>query len=177
MPNLRGGKAYKKTKGGQDDSQNIIFIDKQEDQMIGRLVRLLGNLNAQVYCEDNKVRICKISMGIKKSVRFDIGDIILLSLRDCEVSASDLKKGIRADRGDILGKYSVQQIPQLKKGGVNPKLFAHLDTVSGIAAKVIQGDMEGADALAKADDEDMFERGGVVEEAEGEAAEIDIDAI
>ena len=173
MPNLRGGKAYKKTKGGRDDeSQNLIVIDKQEDQMIGRLVRLLGNLNTQIYCEDNKVRICKIRMGIKKSVRFEVGDIVLVSLRDCEISEAALKKGERSDRGDVIAKYQPQQIPQLKKDGVNPKLFAQLDTVSGMAIKVAEGDIEGAEALAKADIEDMFERAGeVVEE------EIDIDKI
>jgi len=151
MPNLRGGKAYKKSKGkskGVDDLENIVFIDKQADQMIGRLVRLLGNRNTSIYCEDNKLRICKISTGCKKKARFEVGDIVLLSLRDCDMSKADLDKGVRSGHGDILAKYSPHQFAQLKKDGVNPHLFAHIDTVSAMAVKVGDGDFKAAEALA-----------------------------
>lgn len=160
MPNLRGGKAYKKSKGkskGGDDLENVVFIDKQADQMIGRLVRLLGNRNTSIYCEDNKLRICKISTGCKKKARFEVGDIVLLSLRDCDMSKSDLAKGVRSGHGDILAKYSPHQYAQLKKDGVNPHLFAHIDTVSAMAVKVGDGDFKAAEALAEAEIDNIFE--------------------
>jgi initiation factor 1A len=160
MPNIRGGKGYKKSKGkskGADDLENVVFIDKQADQMIGRLVRLLGNRNTSVYCEDNKMRICKISTGIKKRVRFEVGDIMLLSLRDCDMSKSDLANGIRSDHGDILAKYSPHQYTQLKNEGVNPHIFAHIDTMTAMAEKVMSGDLKAAEALAAAETDDIFE--------------------
>jgi initiation factor 1A len=87
MPNIRGGKSYKKSKGktkfGEDEE--VAYLEIAKDQMVGRILKLLGNLNATVYCQDNKQRICKICRSIKKSVRFDMGDVVLISLRDCEV--------------------------------------------------------------------------------------------
>lgn len=171
MPNLRGGKAYKKSKGkskGDDDLENVVFIDKQADQMIGRLVRLLGNRNTSIYCEDNKLRICKITTGVKKKARFEVGDIVLLSLRDCDMSKTDLAKGIRSDHGDILAKYSPHQFAQLKKDGVNPHLFAHIDTVNAMAVKVGDGDFKAAEALAEADVDNIFEGEGSESESEKE---------
>ena len=174
MPNLRGGKAYKKLKGkskADDELQNIIFIDKEEDQMVGRIVRLLGNLNTHVYCEDNLQRICKIRASIKKRVKFEMGDIVLISLRDCDIPTVQLKEGVRADRGDIIAKYHPHQFEQLKKDGINPHLFAHIETVSEMAIKVAEGDKDGAEAIAAAANDDFFEAVGKKEE------EIDIDKI
>jgi initiation factor 1A len=82
MPNLRGGKAYKKSKksSGNDDDENVLFLRKEKDQMVGRLTKLLGNLNTSVFCEDNKTRLCKIAVGIKKSIRFAVGDIVGIAI-------------------------------------------------------------------------------------------------
>jgi len=167
MPNLRGGKAYKKGKGKSNEDE-VVFIDKQSDQLIGRIVRLLGNRNTSIYCEDKKVRICKISSGCKKSIRFEVGDVVLISLRDCDVSAADLAKGERGDRGDILDKYNPLQFAQLKRDGVNPNIFATIDTVAGMATKTVNGDLAGADALAAEAVEDIFERGGEDDSEEGD---------
>ena len=158
MPNLRGGKAYKKGKGKADDDENDVFIDKQSDQMIGRLVRLLGNRNTSVYCEDKVTRQCRISTGCKKSARFDVGDVVLLSLRDCDVSAAELAKGVRGDRGDILAKYNPLQFTQLKKAGVNAQIFSAIDTVNAMAsAAAAGGKEEDIDAIANEAMEDFFE--------------------
>lgn len=164
MPNIRGGKAYKKLKGASHEDEEVEFIDKQADQMIGRLVRLLGNRNTSVYCEDNTTRICRITTGIKKYMKFDVGDLLLLSLRDCEISKADLEKGIRSDRGDIIAKYHPQQYAQLKKDGVNPKLFAQIDTVNAMATKLDEGDLKGAEKLAAAEIDDIFEARGAKDE-------------
>lgn len=174
MPNIRGGKGYKKGKGkarGDDDLENVVFIDKQPDQMIGRLVKLLGNRNTSIYCEDAKLRICRISTGIKKKVRFDVGDVVLISLRDCDVSKAELAKGLRSDHGDILAKYSPHQFSQLQTDGINPHIFAQIDTMNAMAAKAADGDFKAAEALAQAEDENYFEAIGEKED------ELDIDAI
>jgi len=132
MPNLRGGKAYKKSKdkSKQDDKEmDAVFIEKAEDQFVGRITKLLGNRNVNVYCEDKIDRNCKIRTGIKKKeTRFDIGDVVLLSLRYCDMSKADLEKGLKPDRGDILAKYHIQQYASLKEEGINPAVFAHLDS-------------------------------------------------
>jgi len=152
MPNIRGGKAYKKSKksSGNDDDENVVFLKKEKDQMVGRLTKLLGNLNASVFCEDNKTRLCKIAVGIKKSVRFFVGDIVLISLRDCFMSKTDLDKGVRSDLGDIIGKYHPGQYGELKSQGTNPNLFALVETITQMSNKYASGDIKGAEAIAAA---------------------------
>jgi len=181
MPNLRGGKAYKKSKGkskADDEAAKVVFIDKEEGQFIGRITKLLGNLNVQVYCEDKEQRICKIRAGIKKKVRFETGDIVLVSLRDCEVSAADLDKGEHSDRGDILAKYHPQQFASLKDEGVNPLIFAHLDTLNTVTSLIKDGQEAAADAILKDSVDDFFDRTGPDQEKSEESEkEIDIDNI
>jgi initiation factor 1A len=173
MPNFRGGKNYKKSKHGEPEK--VIFIDKEADQMVARIVRILGNLNTQVYCEDNRVRIAKIRSGIKKRVRFEIGDIVLISLRDIEVSKAD-PKGTRGDRGDIIAKYSPEQFMQLKTDGLNPNLFAQMETLDGLVKGInLEGVVEGQ--LVDNIDRLIEFTNEATEEKEGEEKEIDIDAI
>ena len=157
--NLRGGKSYKKAKGGGNETDAAsIFLTKEDDQMVGRIVRMLGDLNVSVFCQDNKTRICKIAMGIKKKIRFFAGDVVLVSLRDCLVSKAELEAGKRSDRGDVLGKYSEAQYNQLKADGIPAYVFAQTDTLVKIAAKFDEGDMKGALALGE-DAEENYEFG------------------
>ena len=146
MPNLRGGKAYKKTKGHEDEIQ---FLKKEPDQFIGRVIRNLGDLNMSVFCEDNKTRICKVASGIKKSTRIYIDDVVLVSLRDCLMSKADLDKGLRSDRGDIVGKYNVAQHAELK-ASVNKHIFVQTQTLRSMSDKFAVGDSKGAEDLASA---------------------------
>lgn len=171
MPNIRGGKGYKSGKGksklGDDE---VVYIERQPDQMVGRIIRLLGDLNTTVYCQDNKQRLCKICRSIKKSVRFEVGDIVLVSLRDCEVSKADLALGVRGDKGDILNKYHPYQYSELKKEGINRHLFTNMDTLSEMSKLIENGKEEAAAKLAqKAQDEeeeDVFDRDKEEEEEE-----------
>ena len=179
MPNIRGGKSYKKSKGktkfGEDDE--VAYLEIAKDQMVGRILRLLGNLNATIYCQDNKQRVCKICRSIKKSVRFEVGDIVLISLRDCEVSNDELAKGIRGSRGDILDKFHPKQFKELKDNGVNPAMFLTLSSVNEMAVKVNNGDLAGALALAETAEEDIFDRTGTKgEDEESEESEVDMEA-
>lgn len=176
MPNIRGGKSYKKSKGktkfGEDEE--VAYLEIATDQMVGRILKLLGNLNATVYCQDNKQRLCKICRAIKKSVRFEVGDVVLISLRDCEVSQAELDKGVRGSKGDILDKFHPKQFKELKEDGVNSAIFLTLDSVNEMASRVEKGDLEGALALAETAQEDIFDRTGTKEESED--SEVDLEA-
>ena len=176
MPNIRGGKSYKKSKGktkfGEDDE--VAYLEIAKDQMVGRILKLLGNLNATIYCQDNKQRVCKICRSIKKSVRFEVGDIVLISLRDCEVSNDELAKGIRGSRGDILDKFHPKQFKELKDDGINSAMFLTLDSVNEIASKYEKGDEKGALAIVENAEEDIFDRSGQ-KEGESEESEIDME--
>lgn len=160
MPNIRGGKGYKKFKKGADE-EKIAFIIKESDQYVGCIMKLVGCLNASVFCEDNKTRICKIAEGIKKKVRFYVGDIVLLSYRDDLISKHDREEGKHSDRGDILGKYAAEQYSQLKTAGVNPHIFRHIDTITSMAKNFENGDDKKAEAIAAAaNNDDLFDLSG-----------------
>jgi translation initiation factor 1A len=124
MPNLNGGKKYKAGKHS-DEKPELHEIGK--DQMIGRIIKHLGDRNLTVFCNDGKERICHIRGAMtKKKCKLEIGDIILFSFRD-------------EDRGDILAKYSREVYSQLKKEqGVNSKLFLAIESFD--ATKRATGD-------------------------------------
>jgi translation initiation factor IF-1 len=174
MPNIRGGKGYKSGKGKTKlgESEEVEFIEVMPDQMVGRLVRLLGDLNAMIYCQDNKQRICKICRSVKKTVRFEVGDIVLVSLRDCEVPKSDLAKGVRGSRGDILDKFHPYQFSELKKV-IDPRIFGNIETVSEISKLMGEGKDLAAEkvaaAAAAAEEDDLFDRDAEATEEEDES--------
>jgi len=105
-------------------------------------------------------------------VRFSVGDVVLISLRDCEVPKADLEKGVRGNRGDILDRFHPKQYSELKESGVNHSIFAQMESVAAIASKLESGDIAGAQAIADTAEEDIFDRGGADEEEE----EVDLDA-
>jgi initiation factor 1A len=157
MPNIRGGKGYKKFKKGNDEEE-VTFIEKESDQYVGCIMKLVGSLNASVFCQDNKTRICKIAEGIKKKVRFYVGDIVLLSYRDDLISKQELLEGKHSDRGDILGKYPAEQYSQLKAAGINPHIFRHIDTITSMAKSFENGEDKKAEAIAAAaTNDDLFD--------------------
>ena len=119
---------------------------------------MLGNLNTNVYCQDNKTRICKIAQGIKKDTKFNVGDIVLISLRDCLLSKTDLEHGKHSDRGDIIGRFNPKQYEQLREKGINPHLFRQTDVLNSMSEKFEKGDLRGAEAIAQSsNNDDLFD--------------------
>jgi translation initiation factor 1A len=115
MPNIKGGKAYKKTKHAS--TENEPFTEIQKDQMYGRVVRNLGGLNLMVYCNDNKERICHIRGSMRKRVWMNAGDVVIISFR--ELSSDD-----SAQRGDIVAKVDPKFYARIRKDpDVNERLF------------------------------------------------------
>ena len=74
-PNKKGGKNYKKGKHVNDEP---VMYERQEDQIYGRVLKLLGGCNALVYCNDGRERLCHIRGSMRKKVWIDPGDIVLL---------------------------------------------------------------------------------------------------
>jgi translation initiation factor 1A len=122
MPNKVGGKNYKKSKH-QDDP---ILYERLPGQLYGRVLKLLGGCNAMVFCNDNKERLCHIRGNMRRKVWIEVGDIVLVSLRDH--SDADFKDSIH--RGDICAKYDQRVIYRLqhKDKTINPKLFQSIES-------------------------------------------------
>jgi translation initiation factor 1A len=158
MPNMKGGKNYKKGKGGGDDGP--AFVDKQDDQLYGRVIKNLGNCNMIVYCDDNRRRFCHIRGAIRKRVWMNPGDIVLISVREFE----KVEDG-EMERGDIIAKYDSRHYGRLKKqADFNPRLMCELekinfegDQVGGIISNMMDALERGETAVA--DDGFEFDHG------------------
>lgn len=129
MPNTTGGKNYKKSKHSSG-SFAPAFIDRQPDQMYARITKVLGNRNLLAYCNDNKIRLCHIRGAMRKKVWVNVGDIVLISVRDFEKEIS--KTGKEYEKGDVIAKYDPDHMSKLKKmTDINEKLFMQLETQDG----------------------------------------------
>ena len=176
MPNLKGGKNYKKAKGGGDDGP--AFVERGADQFYGRVIKNLGNCNMIVYCGDNKRRFCHIRGAIRKRLWMNPGDVVLVSVRDFEkVEAGEM------ERGDIITKYDTRHYGKLKKmADFNQRLLCELekvnfdsDQVGNMIAGLVEA-MERGEGAGPAQ-EDGFEfdhgEGGAVEaDAEDKPQEV-----
>ncbi len=125
--NLKGGKAYKKTKHSEDGA---IYVERTDEQMYGRVVKVLGGMNVKVFCNDNKERVCHIRGKMRRRVFLREGDIIILSLRDFSTT-NDQKNlsatacgGEGSEKGDVIDKCDPKFFSLLRKDPTtNPKLF------------------------------------------------------
>ncbi len=135
MPNTTGGKNYKKSKHSSG-SFAPAFIDRQPDQVYARIIKVLGNMNLLAYCNDNKTRLCHIRGSMRKKVWINVGDIVLISVRDFEKDLS--QSGKTYERADIVAKYDHEHLSKLKKmPDINQKLFLQLETADGTLLKEI----------------------------------------
>jgi len=139
MPkNLKGGNKAKK--GKNTTAAKAELHDIGEGQMIGKVIRMLGDRRAEVYCNDNVKRTCKIRGKLRKKVWIATSDIVLVGLRvfsnidDDDESDEDIAAAvgpkINSATGDILAKYDADVYSKLKKmPGVNKRLFGSVDNV------------------------------------------------
>lgn len=168
-PNTKGGKGYKKKKK-QAKVYEPVFIDRQMGQMPARAIRLLGNRNVLCYSNDNVLRLCHICGKMKGRQFVEPGDVVLITLRDFMMSASekDLKN---VKTGDIIAKYAPEQFNILKKEeGVNQKLFMKLET-GGHCVGEIGTDYTGVEMAVAEDEGFEFEHSSTESEEEKEEKE------
>lgn len=98
MPNLRGGKAYKKGKKAPTDPNERIgkFIPRDDDQDYARVISMLGNRRVLCLCNDGRERVCKIRgsicKGSKKQI-IEVSDIVLISFREYGNASDDEEAG------------------------------------------------------------------------------------
>jgi translation initiation factor 1A len=128
--------------------------------MAGRIIRVLGNRNMLLYCNDRQERIAHIRGGLRKKVaRLEVGDIVLFSLRGDGLNISGDSGSASKDRGDILAKYERETHKQLKKmPNINPRLFTSIETEDFKTRGMGDGDEFGftfeQDSEEEDDDED-----------------------
>ena len=105
MANKKGGKGYKKgKKGSQNTTKDLIF--KVEGQEYAVVLKLLGNCRLEAQCYDGVKRLCHIRGAMRKKVWINMGDTILVSLRD-----------FQDNKADVINKYSPEDVRKLQEYG------------------------------------------------------------
>ena len=173
MPNQKGGKGYKKGKHSGSESRGdvkMISWDSSDGQMLGRIVKTLGQRRFRVYCNDNQERICRLAGSIRKSQWVSEGSVVVMSLRFLGSGSAGGAAGAGLEAGDILEIVDQRLYGKLKKEeGVNPNLFVqmeHLD-ISSAKKRIAEGGMA-------AEEDDLFDREDTVVKKD---EDVDIDAI
>jgi len=151
-PNVKGGKGYKKGKHSEADPKMISW-DVDQGQMIGRVLKSVGNRRFRVYCNDNKERICRLCGSMRKSDWVNEGSLVVMGIRSLSTVTSDNSESTHAETGDILSTIDSRLYSKLKKEpGINQALFTNIEEqdIRQVKKKVEEGAM----------DEDFFEENG-----------------
>jgi translation initiation factor 1A len=128
MSKNKGGKGKRKGKKHVDDSKRELEF-KDEDQEYAQVTKMLGEGRLEATCTNNSTRICHIRGKFRKRVWINVGDIILIGLRE-----------FQDGKGDVIHKYTPEEARTLKAYGELPQ------------SMVIGGDgAAGADDEANAD--------------------------
>jgi initiation factor 1A len=141
MVNKKGGKGYKKGKGGNDTAPD--FPEPGEGALFARVLKILGNCRIVAYCNDNERRICHIRGAMRKRVWINAGDVILVSTREFETGggAGDDSLDKKFENADVLAKYDPKHYSKLKKDpGFNNQLLVELEKIdfdaNGVGHKI-----------------------------------------
>jgi initiation factor 1A len=127
MPNAKGGKGYKKGKHTKEE-EAFPEWNAKEGQMLGRVLRKLGDRRFRIFCNDSKERICKCVGSMRKSEWVEEGGVVILSTRAITNAASSNSESKHELIGDILQVVSKGFYGKLKKmEGINPLLFTNIE--------------------------------------------------
>ena len=158
MPaNTKGGKGYRKGKNTTAENVKMLEWESDKGQMIGRTLKKLGDRRFNIFCNDNKNRICKLAGSIRKNQWVDEGALVLIGIRELGTSTTEKSTEI----GDILALVDPRIYGALKKQeGMNKLLFTNLeaDDAATIQRKV-NAIKSGID-----DEDDIFDRNSDEEE-------------
>ncbi|AYV79330.1 MAG: eukaryotic translation initiation factor 1A, X-chromosomal [Faunusvirus sp.] len=139
--NKGGNKQKKKANKSKHEAAFVRPIPKRDDsQVYGKIIKILGGANVRVECQDNidtKVeRICIMRGHIKKTTRFNVGDVILVSLR-----------AFQDKTGDIIEKFNPDEIKILRKTNIE----------KDIIEKLLYGDQHDVVEFGTGEKEDEFD--------------------
>jgi initiation factor 1A len=192
MPPNKGGKNYKKgKKGGGEGEIAMIEINGEDGQMVGRVLKSVGDRRFTVYCNDNKERLCRLCGTIRKKDWIDKGSLVLLAKRELNgkpkavmpvtASASASASASANPDDEDLDTFTPEESKDDKLGDIlqliDPSLYGKLKRVPGINLALFN-DIENqemkhvqkrvADGIQG--DDDFFDRSGdekPTEETEG----------
>jgi len=103
----KGGKNRRRGKNESEEKRELIF--KEDGQEYAQVLRMLGNGRLEAQCIDGIKRLCHIRGKMRKKVWVNMGDIILVGLRDYQ-----------DEKADVILKYMADEARSLKAYGELP---------------------------------------------------------
>jgi|UniRef100_A0A6C0K2M7 translation initiation factor 1A len=120
VKNTGGGK--KKKRGARPSTgfkREVIF--KEDLQEYGVVDKMLGDMRCSVLCSDATTKVCHIRGKFKRRVWINVGDTVLISLREFE-----------DDKADVVHKYTPEEAEILKiQGEFDPAMYKNLANGDG----------------------------------------------
>ena len=101
MP-IKGGKNKRKGKKPTANNPNKAIIRKEDGQEYAKVTKMLGNCKIMAICHDTKERMCRIRGAMRKRRWINLGDFILVSLRDFSDTMVDIIHLYEKDDIDYL---------------------------------------------------------------------------
>jgi len=129
-----GGKNFKKQKKNPNQTRDLIF--REDEQVYARITKSLGDTRFKIQClGTNETKIGHVKGAFRKRVWMNLGDIILVSLRDFDKT-----------KCDIIYKYTSDEANSLKSMGEIPSHIniqaTNLEILSGIEQSDVDVDFE-----------------------------------
>mmetsp|Transcript_22877 Transcript_22877/g.54141 ORF Transcript_22877/g.54141 Transcript_22877/m.54141 type:complete len:147 (-) Transcript_22877:1838-2278(-) len=103
------GKKNKKRVSSENNKERRELIFKENGQEYAQILKMLGNGRCDAYCFDGVKRLCHIRGKMRKRVWVNVGDIVLVGLRD-----------FQDKKGDIIQKYYFEEARILRAYGELP---------------------------------------------------------
>lgn len=107
----KGGKNRRRGKNENDNFKRELAI-ADLGQTYAQVLKMLGSANVEALCADKKKRICHIRGKMNKKIWINVGDIILVSVRD-----------FQEEKADIIMKYTNDEAQVLKNRNLIPDTF------------------------------------------------------
>jgi translation initiation factor 1A len=113
-----------KKKGGgkrSNDTRKREVLFKEDGQVYGRALAMLGNGRLRAQCDDGVERLCKIRGSMRRREFVHVGDLVLVALRDFGGAdggpADDDNKKKVLEKADVIFRYHPPEVQILKKYG------------------------------------------------------------
>eukprot|EP00892_Ulva_mutabilis_P010643 jgi/Ulvmu1/7951/UM004_0184.1 len=104
----KGGKNRRRGKNENEEKRELIF--REDGQEYAQVLRMLGQGRLEAQCMDGVKRLCHIRGKMRKKVWVNVGDIVLLGLREYQ-----------DEKADVILKYMADEARNLKQYGELPE--------------------------------------------------------
>ena len=105
----KGGKNFKKGKKSSEGETRRDLIFKEDGQEYAQVTKMLGDSRVALVCYDGIARTGLIRGTMRRRVWINMGDIVLIGLRE-----------FQEDKADIIHKYTTEEARNLQAYGELP---------------------------------------------------------